>query len=461
MAPERFSSVALAAALVLFAAAHVPLLSLPFHWDELGYFIPAALDLWRDGHLVPQTTLANIHPPGVPLYLAGVWTIFGYSIAVTRAAMLVLAIVTALASWSLARRLGVASPLAAVVFLLASPLFFMQAMMAQLDMPAMLFTTVALLYFLAGRLGPALVVCVLLVLAKETGLIAPMVLAGWLALDRRYRWAAAFALLPAAVLLAWILYLRQHTGLSVGNAEFGWYNLVYPLHPVRLAAAVLRRVSYLFFEEFRWIPTLVLLLSARRTWSAPSRPWRVVLSFAVLHVAGVTVVGGAVLERYLLPALPILYAAAARVLEGRPALQAALAAGLVASLFLNPPFWPFPHENNLAMVDFVRLQQIAAADLETRYPATPVFTTWPLSDALKRPELGYVSRPLTVSEAPEGAVYVVYSTDWDPPANLIRLAPVRALVTRYFMQKPPRRPSGRALDKRWEQKGFWLEVYRP
>ncbi len=49
-------------------------------------------------------------------------------------------------------------------------------------------------------------------------------------------------------------------------------------------------------------------------------------------------------------------------------------AGLFAGLFFNPPF-PFPYENNLAMVDFVQLQRAAAqvsrARLSGLRPSTP------------------------------------------------------------------------------------------
>ena len=51
--------------LALMIALHLPLLKFPFHWDELGQFAPAALDLYQDGSLVPHSTLPNVHPPGV------------------------------------------------------------------------------------------------------------------------------------------------------------------------------------------------------------------------------------------------------------------------------------------------------------------------------------------------------------------------------------------------------------
>ena len=49
---------------VLVVAPHLPFLRLPFFWDELGQFVPASLDLYRDGAWIPRTATPNAHPPG-------------------------------------------------------------------------------------------------------------------------------------------------------------------------------------------------------------------------------------------------------------------------------------------------------------------------------------------------------------------------------------------------------------
>src|SRR5271166_718802 len=122
--------------------AHLPYLRLPYFWDELGQFVPAALDIFRDGAWVPHSTVPNAHPPEVMAYLALVWRMFGYSIAATRSAMLALASLAVVSTFLLARQLDRERTPAviAALFLLLDPLFYTQGMMAQLDMPAMLFT---------------------------------------------------------------------------------------------------------------------------------------------------------------------------------------------------------------------------------------------------------------------------------------------------------------------------------
>src|SRR3954471_21568553 len=82
---------------------HAPLLRLPYFWDEAGYFIPAARDLLLTGSLIPHSTLSNAHPPLLMLWLAGWWKFSGFTPAVTRFAMLLVASFALLGLWRLAR----------------------------------------------------------------------------------------------------------------------------------------------------------------------------------------------------------------------------------------------------------------------------------------------------------------------------------------------------------------------
>src|ERR1051325_7335154 len=52
------------------ALLHSALLNLPYYWDEAGYFIPAARDIYTDGSFAPHSTLSNAPPPLVMAYLA-------------------------------------------------------------------------------------------------------------------------------------------------------------------------------------------------------------------------------------------------------------------------------------------------------------------------------------------------------------------------------------------------------
>src|ERR1700685_4551118 len=83
---------------------HIPLLRLPYFWDEAGYYIPAARDLLLTGSLIPPSTPSHAHPPLVMALLALAWKVAGYTPIVTRTAMLLIAAFTLLGVFRLAQR---------------------------------------------------------------------------------------------------------------------------------------------------------------------------------------------------------------------------------------------------------------------------------------------------------------------------------------------------------------------
>lgn len=461
--------------------AHGPILDVPFYWDETGQFIPAALDLYQTGAAVPHSTLPNVHPPGLMAYLAVFWHVFGYSVTGTRAAMLLMASFAVLFTFLLAIELGRDAPgapaLTALAMLCVSPLFFAQSMLAQLDMPAMCFSVLALLLFLQDRFRASALACVALVLMKETGLALVILAAVWLVLEKRHREARWYAL-PAVALALWLVALRVATGHWMGNAEFTQYNLYYPLNPLRLTLALLRRAYYLFLGSGHFIGTAVLVWAWRRMPLFRSRPWRVAGAFVALHTVLVCALGGAVLERYLLPVLPVLYIAFAVALRAllprtRQWALAALLVCLVAANFINPVY-PFPYENNLAFVSFTELEKEAAAAVELR--SGVIATTFPMSDALQRPEFGYVSLPRKVVELksfragdveklkdPRPDMMLVYDTAWDP-LRLLESTPAQWILRKFygFERALTARETAKLLSmkiaRQWEYRGMKMTL---
>src|SRR6202162_1584365 len=82
---------------------HVPLLQLPYFWDEAGYYVPAARDLLLSGSLIPHSSVSNAHPPLLMAYLALWWKLAGFTPFVTRAAMLAAAAFALLGLFQLAK----------------------------------------------------------------------------------------------------------------------------------------------------------------------------------------------------------------------------------------------------------------------------------------------------------------------------------------------------------------------
>src|SRR5580700_11852419 len=107
----RFPTFLLLAAFALLVfVAHLRYFGLPYFWDELGQFVPAALDILREGAWIPHSTVPNAHPPGVMAYLALVWRAAGYSIAATRLSMLALAAAAVVFTFMLGEKLAGRAP---------------------------------------------------------------------------------------------------------------------------------------------------------------------------------------------------------------------------------------------------------------------------------------------------------------------------------------------------------------
>jgi hypothetical protein len=157
------------------------------------------------------------------------------------------------------------------------------------------------------------------------------------------------------------------------------------------------------------------------------------VTVTAVYVLAMSIIGGAVLARYMLPIVPLVIIVLVSTLWRRVRywrkVVAVVALGFVLALFINPPYG-FTLEDNLAYRDYVQLHQNAETFLEVRYPMSRVLTAWPASDELTRPAFGYVTRPMqvirlenfTVEELMSAAdlhdsfgVALVFSTKYEPP----------------------------------------------
>lgn len=436
------------AVFVAVVAAHLPLLRLPYYWDEAGYYIPAAYDFFRTGSLIPFSTLSNAHPPLPSLYLALWWKIFGFHPQVTRIAMCFVTSLALLAVYRLAvvttRRLWVAA--ASVLLTALYPVWFAQSSLAHADMFAAAATLWALV-FLIERRAWAMVACFsLAALAKETAIVTPVALALWEAFAplrenppaRTPMAKAARLLLPAIPLACWYAYHWHRTGFVFGNPEYLRYNATATLTPLRILLAFAHRVLHVTAHMNLFVPVLSMLacmmlppLEGRERVS-----FRDQLVFYVVIAANVllfSVLGGALLTRYLLPLYPLVILLCVNTFYRRlrqwPALVALSVVAFLAGLFVNPPY-RFAPEDNLAYRDAILLQQAAVQQIEAHYPNATVLTAWPATDELRKPELGYVTRPIPVAAIDNFSmpqveraaqlsdpytVGLIFSTKYDPP----------------------------------------------
>ena len=401
---------------------HAPLLRLPYFWDEAGYYVPAARDLYLSGSLIPRSTPSNAHPPLVMAMLAGAWHLAQFSLLVTRTVMLGFAAFALVGLFRLARfSSNMTVAWAATILTALYPVFFAQSTLAHVDLPAAAFTFWGVLAYLEDRPRAQVVWFSLAALTKETAILAPLaiavreLLARILASRRRElvppggrHSGLLAAILPALPLACWYAYHYVKTGFVLGNPEFLRYNLTATLSPLRILLAFGLRLWQVFGYLGFWLLTLAAMLALRRPALVDSGEprkripiWMQMIFLAVLvaYLAFMSAVGGAVLARYMLPVTPLIILVLVSTLWRRlrywRMVVGAVGVVFVAGLFTNPPYG-FSPEDNLAYREYVVLHREASVVLAMQYPQARVLTAWPASDELTRPWLGYVARPFSV-----------------------------------------------------------------
>ena len=130
------------------------------------------------------------------------------------------------------------------------------------------------------------------------------------------------------------------------------------------------------------------------------------------YVVAMALIGGAVLARYMLPAIPLVIILCVSTLRRRLRFWTGAVAGIALAFMVawwwNPPYG-FSPEDNLAYRDYIVLHEDGERFLEARYPMARVLTAWPASDELTRPWLGYITRPMQVVRIEDFSVEEVLS----------------------------------------------------
>ncbi|HKD91726.1 MAG TPA: glycosyltransferase family 39 protein [Terriglobales bacterium] len=506
LAPRPASSAVnslLAFSLIFFAILipHLPLLTLPYFWDEAGYYVPAARDLLLSASLIPHTTLSNAHPPLVMAWLALWWKLAGFAPLVTRCAMLIIAAAALAGVYRLAfdtanREVAIATTICTALF----PPFFAQSTLAHLDMAAAALTIWGLIFYLERKTVACLVAFSLAALAKETAIIAPVVLVVWelaghaleerthrklCAVPRSSSRESLLLLVPLVPLALWFALHWTRTGYVFGNPGFFQYNIAQTFHHLRALLAFPQRLWQLTGYLNMYLLTLAaggamffpaLTEAARREKGGElidlgerlrqriSIPTQLVLFAVILaYLVTLSVIGGALLARYLLPVFPLWILLCISTLRRRIRMWYALVALIAVSFGLAlvfPPPYRISPEDTLAYRDFIELHQAAALELQQARVTGPVLTAWPATDELRRPFLGYAAEPLatiaiddfSAAELQEAAqhqdwqVAVIFSTKYEPPRGslLDGIAWWRRVHERWFGYHQDLRPEAAA-----------------
>ena len=442
------------------ALSHLTLLRLPYFWDEGGYYIPAALDFYHHGWLVPHFT--NAHPPLPNVVLGTLWHLTGFHILATRLIVCAFAAAALLAVLRLTQSLLGPTAACAVTLLTAVyPIWYAQSTLAHADIFAAAFTLWAFALYLTKMKGmenreqgiqtllptldsllPVSLLFTLAALSKETAILEPATLAALeLCLlfrdpsqrQTHLRWLAAlsFPLLP---LVLWYAFHHHMTGFTFGNPEYLRYNATANFTATHIFQALRYRFLHLFWQRNIWLPIVIalacLFLPKRPTSSSKnelsSRPKAAgrsgeIPAFAGASTEGVSalpplyslfpvpcililsnwlafsILGGALLTRYLLPMYPLILILCVYLWQQRThyaaAFTAITAAAFISAWWINPPT-AFAPEDSLTYRDMIVAHQQAIDYVAQHYPTATVLTAWPVTTDLFKPELGYVTHPI-------------------------------------------------------------------
>jgi hypothetical protein len=371
---------------------------------------------------------------------------------------------------------NLATPMVAAVTVLLTAtysIWFAQSTLAHADIFAAAFTLWGLSFYFepTGPTNPettptqtiqpklwAAAMFSLSVLSKETAIVTPLALTLWEAtlllqyrnqpITRRNHLQWLIALLtPIAPLTAWYAYHKHRTGFIFGNPEFLRYNATANLDAYRIALCLWHRLLHLTAHMNMFVPVvctvaaMLIPIAAINHRQPIARPALKAIGIVLLaNWIAFSVLGGALLTRYLLPMYPLILLICVntwrRRIPQRWLLIAALStAAFLSAIWINPPY-AFAPEDNLTYRDMVVLHQRAVRLIDLKYPAATVLTAWPATSELSRPELGYTNHPVkttalqnfSMEEIQKAAAdpgdydtALIFSTKWEPPANRVNL----------------------------------------
>jgi len=220
------------------------------------------------------------------------------------------------------------------------------------------------------------------------------------------RWIATLST-PLLPLLAWYAYHHAKTGFTFGNPEYLRYNATANLTAAHIYTAIYYRFLHLFWQRNIWLPivlSIACLFLPRRPKSEAQSLQPTTLTTIAILIAGnwlaFSILGGAILTRYLLPIYPLILLACVATWRERtriwPYLALLTGVAFFSALWLNPPT-SFAPEDNLTYRNMIVVHQEAAAYIAEHYPDATVLTAWPAAAELFRPDLGYVQRSIKVT----------------------------------------------------------------
>jgi hypothetical protein len=257
--------------------------------------------------------------------------------------------------------------------------------------------------------------------------------------------------------MLWYLYHFHRTGFIFGNPEFLRYNATANLTAGRVLASLWHRFVHLTIHMNMYVPVIATLAALLMPRIGPlsrttTKPVAAAIGVVIAgNAIAFSILGGALLTRYLLPLYPLVLLVCVAVWYSRGRVIGLLtlltAAAFIVGLWINPPYSIAP-EDNLTYADFVLLHQQAIGVITKQFPAATVLSAWPATAEMEHPDLGYTVVPiktvaidnfsadqLAKAAADPGAydTAMIFSTKWTPQLSWLNLGRAsESTDTRYF-----------------------------
>jgi len=388
----------------IFILSKVPVLNVLPHWDELAY-VGAAAQSFPERKTLFHFILKSI---------AG---IFGMSISFFHLFSMLCAAATLFYTYKLAALLFTRdTAVYALVLLACAPLFYAQSVLVLPEMLVTLFMVLTVYALMSGNKGLFIAALTAAAASKENGVLGAVMIALALALlamiDRQQRKRYYGIFFSFTMVIIVLLVCLKPLWITQAVWEF-YIGHVRPLSGMDLR--VLTRTAGMFIADspLAQVTMVFLLMRSIRSPRKPleDNPLRFLLlsatflagSFLFYSIYEINI------PRYWLPLYPFLaITASVMLIEGVPRHGGrVLAAGAVVFLLVSC-FFPLKEqepfgsgarlERNMSYVACVNVHAAAARFVERNYPRAIIAASWPLTSALRYPELGYVKKPLIVRE---------------------------------------------------------------
>ena len=257
--------------LLIFSAFKYQDLFLPYFWDEMAAYSNAVLYMMDHNiSLLPSSVPPEIsfgHPLLLPFLLSVVNELFGYSIPLMHACILLISLLLAFGTFLLAQFISKNNAIAfiSMVILLFQPVFYAQSTLVLLEIFLTFNIVYGLLFYLKGRYLLASIFASMAVLTKETGLVIAIAFLVFPLLDyvlnknkEKLGFKLAISLLPIAIFTAFLL---------AQKSTYGWYLNPYNINATKLTInSILQKTwdysfEFSFIDQGRFILTILVLVS--------------------------------------------------------------------------------------------------------------------------------------------------------------------------------------------------------